>query len=170
MLKLLGAGLLMGGGLALGLRAAKELDGRIRALDAWVSALGLLEGELAFRLPAMPELLHMLSRRAASPANRVFEAAERGMDRLGEESFEDIWASALTGCAGGLGEEDVDVLCRLGTVLGRYSWEDQRQALEAVRAGLAARAAQVREELRQKGRAYGTLGLTLGTFLTILLV
>ena len=56
MLKLAGVTALLVCGLALGLGAAGTLSRHVRALEAWAAALELLEGELAFRLPTMPEL------------------------------------------------------------------------------------------------------------------
>ena len=170
MLKLLGALLLLGGGLALGLGAVGELDARSRGLAAVAASLNLLEGELAFRLPPMPDLLETLSRRAPPPANSFFAVCGRGMDRLGERPFEAIWTDALEKEPMGLAEEDRSALRELGPVLGRYGPEDQRRAAEAVRMRLEAAAERVRERRRREGRAYGTLGLAMGAFVTILLL
>lgn len=170
MLKLLGTLLLLGGGLALGLGAVKELDARARGLAAMAAALNLLEGELAFRLPPMPDLLETLARRAAQPAAGFFAACGRGMEHLGERPFETIWNDALAEEPMGLCEEDRAVLRELGPVLGRYGPEDQRRAAEAARGRLEAAAERVRERRCREGRAYGTLGLAMGAFLTILLL
>lgn len=170
MLKLLGALLLTGGGLALGLGAVGTLDARAKGLTALTAALGLLEGELSFRLPAMPQLFASLARRAPEPAGAFFAACARGMDTLGERPFEEIWAGAAAETPMGLAAEDREILLELGSVLGRYGAEDQRRAVEGARARLEANAQRVRAERRRQGRAYGTMGLALGAFLTILLI
>jgi len=170
MLKLLGAVLLTFGGLWAGLNAAGDLRRRVRDLEAWSAALGLLESELRFSLPAMPELMATLARRSGGSPRDVLAAVAAGLDRLGEKPFEELWTEAVTAGAGALTGEDVDVLCRLGPVLGRYGWEDQCRAAEAARRELDDHAAQARAELERRGKTYGTLGASLGAFAAILLM
>ena len=157
MIRLLGVLLLLLGGLALGLIPVRELSHRAKILESWMDALLLLEGELAFSLPAMPRLLETLSAKALSPAGETFARVRRGLEKLGETPFSQIWAQAVTANAG-LQGEDLAPLLRLGEVLGRYDREERSRAIEAARAQLSRREALCREELRGKGRAYGTLG------------
>ena len=168
--RLTGAALLIGCGVWCGLRAAGALAGRVRDLEAWIAALRLLEGELVFSLPNLPELLESLSRRASSPAGETFGAALRGLDRLGELSFEEIWSGAVRSAPGRLSPHDQETLCRLGNILGRYGWEEQREALRALRHELEEERANARAEWRSKGRTHAALGFAVGTFLTILLL
>lgn len=170
MAKLTGAVLLIGCGAWWGLQAAGGLLGRVRDLEAWLTALRLLEGELVFSLPAIPDLLERLSRKAPSPAGAAFAAALRGLDRLGEVSFETIWASALKASPGRLSPHDLETLKRLGSVLGRYGWEEQISALRALRRDLEESRSAARTESGSKGRTYTALGFALGAFLTILLL
>ena len=170
MWKLIGAALLTGGGLWMGLQAAGELSRRVRALESWANALAFLEGELSFRLPDLPQLLEELSRRAPGPAGEAILSAFRGLFRLGEVSFEEIWSQALAQETGALTADDLEVLSRLGGVLGRCGWEEQRAAVERTRLMLERREVQLREDMGRKGRAYGALGLSLGAFATILLL
>lgn len=170
MLKFLGMLLLTGCCLRLGLEKARSLVRRAETLETWQAALGLLTGEMAFRMPDMPALLEGLSQRAGSPAAETFAAAAKGMKRLGEHSFAEIWCNALEVNCGALDGEDRATLARLGNVLGRYGWEDQCQAVETVARDLGERARQARTQLGREGKAYGTLGLALGAFLSILLL
>lgn len=170
MLKLLGALLVIGGGAWVGMNAAGELARRAKALDAWCDALELMANELSFRLSAMPELMERLSHSARDPAREVFTELRTGLERLGEASFEELWRRALTIHPGMMSGEELELLKALGTVLGRYGWADQCRSIDSTRHALAERANQTREELRRKGKAYATLGVTLGAFVTILLL
>lgn len=170
MAKLTGALLLLGSGLWLGLGRSRTMARRVRDLESWAFALSLWEGELAFRLPALPELFRVLSRRCPSPAREVLQAAGEGMDELGERPFRDIWRGAVSAHPGALAPDEVQALCRLGEALGQCGWEDQRRAVEETGRALLRSRDQVREDLRREGRAYGALGLALGAFLTILLL
>lgn len=166
----MGALLLMGGGLYLGLGRAAALARRCAALNAWCAALERWEGELAFRLPAMPELLKTLSAKAASPAKEVLAAAREGMGDLGEQPFSAIWTRAVDEHSEALAPADRELLCRLGDLPGRWGWEDQRRGVETLRQALGAREAQLRAGLGREGKVYGTLGLSMGALLTILLL
>ena len=77
MLKILGMLLLTGCCLRLGLEKARSLVRRAETLETWQAALGLLTGEMAFRMPDMPALLEGLSQRAGSPAAETFAAAAK---------------------------------------------------------------------------------------------
>lgn len=168
--KLMGALLLTGGGLAMGLGWAGELRTRIAALEDWLAALGLLSGELSVSTPSTPALLKRLSRKAPPGPGEVFAQALGGLDRLGEVAFSDLWRQALEGSPGGLAHEDVEELALLGHVLGRQGREEQRAALGRTGEELSRRLALLREELARKGRVYASAGLALGLFLTILLL
>lgn len=157
------------GGLALGLIPVWELSRRARILGIWGEALLLLEGELSFSLPAMPQLLDTLSAKALSPAGETFARAGEGLIKLGEQPFSQIWAQAVTVSAG-LQGEDLAPLLRLGEVLGRYDRDQRDRALGLAREQLARRESLCRETLQGKGRAYGILGLALGAFAVILLL
>lgn len=170
MLRLMGALLLAGGGLALGLGAVEERSRRAAALDSWRAALALLSAELAFRLPPMGELLEIAAQRASEPARTALLTAERDLAWLGEKPFEVIWREALQTCVPPLASEDVELLSSLGAVLGRYDGESQRRAAEWAGAAMEERAAQVREELRRSGKAWAAAGLSLGLFVAILLL
>lgn len=170
MLKAVGALLTVGGCLKLALEAAGSLSCRARALESWGAALERLEGELAFRLPDTPRLLESLAQGAASPAAETLTAVRGGLGELGERSFEELWERAVERENPCLSEGERQILCRLGSILGRYGWQEQRQAVETTRQLLSAQAETVRETLRKEGRLYSTLGLTLGLFLTIILL
>ena len=170
MLKLLGALLLTGGGLILGLAPAGELSRRLEALAGWRTALELWEGELSFHLPDLPHLFGALSRRTTGPAGETLAAVGVGLRSLGERTFEEIWVGALLESSGPLDGEDLEPLLALGRVLSHCGWEDQRQAVERTRLRLEERVTVLRRELEGKGKAWAALGFSLGAFLTILLL
>ncbi|BDF71047.1 hypothetical protein CE91St41_17260 [Oscillospiraceae bacterium] len=170
MLKMLGAILLTGGAAALGFAAAGQLASRVTALRALLGALELMERELAFTLPSMPELLASLAERAAPPAGGFFARCARGLGRLGEQSLGEIWRQALEEYPMDLKEDELQTLRGLGDVLGRYDGEGQRQALGLAREQLSRSLVSAEEDRDRQGKVYGALGLTAGTFLVILLL
>jgi len=169
MLKLVGAALLTGGGLALGLGAAGELAERIAALNALSAALGLLESELALRAPATPELMELLAQRAPEPAAALFREVCRGLPRLGEVRLQELWGAGLAQLEA-LTDQDRRPLLELGAVLGRYDVEAQARAAAAARRELEETARRLSERRREESRSYAAVGLTLGLLLAVVLL
>lgn len=170
MWKLTGALLLTACGGWWGLNRSAALGRRAAALEAWEAALELLEGELAFSLPDLPTLFSTLSTQAPPPARQVFAAALRGLDELGEKPLPQIWRESLRAAPGPLAGEDLEALDRLGMILGRYGWEEQKTALRALGRLLEERRRGAADKAAAVGRTYPTLGLALGAFGAILLL
>ena len=75
MIRALGAAMVSFGALWAGWRAVEELRGRVRAAEAVIDGLELLERELWERGTALPELLEDLSGRTRGPASALFSNA-----------------------------------------------------------------------------------------------
>ncbi len=91
MVRLLGAVLVAGGAAWAGLSAAEGLKRRVRALDALVDGLSLLEQELELDSPPLPELMERLISRSAGPARALFQGCRESLDRLSREPFSQSW-------------------------------------------------------------------------------
>lgn len=169
MSRVLGSVLLIAGGLALGLVPVREQARQARTLALWGDALLLLEGELSYALPAMPQLLAGLAHRLPPPVGTALGAVEAGLERLDEYSFSQIWERAIREHSGLRGEGQAP-LRPLGEALSRYERAERDRALETARERLRRQELLCREEVGRKGRAYGVLGATLGAFAVILLI
>ena len=169
MWKLVGAVLVAAGSGWLGLSAASGLTRRLRAVQAMISGLELLERELWERGAALPELMAALSRRCTQPAADFFQQCAKGCARLDQVPFGESWRQAVDGLEL-LSPEARAALLPLGEVLGRYEADSQRQALEHARQALEREELRAEEERRRLGRVYQALGLSGGAFLVILLL
>lgn len=161
---------MLGGALVLGMAPAMELSRRLSALEAWGEALALLERELAFSSPDMPVLLSRVAVGSRSPVREWGQAVLKSLDRLGEKDFGEIWCEGLEAVPGALFPSELKVLAQLGDTLGRYDREAQMKALALTREELSRLAWEAREERREKGKAWGALGLSLGAAVLILLL
>ncbi len=170
MWKLVGAVLVAAGSGWLGLSAASGLTRRLRAVQAMISGLELLERELWERGAALPELMAALSRRCAQPAADFFQQCAQGCARLDQVPFGESWRQAVNGLEL-LSPEARAALLPLGEVLGRYDggcpagrpWSRPAGPGTGGTAGME-------EERRHRGRVYQALGLSGGAFLVILLL
>lgn len=170
MIRLIGALLLAGGASLLGVLAAGRLDRRVRALQALLGALELLERELSFRLTPMPALLSTLAKRSPAPINAFFARCLAGLSALGERTLADLWEEALEKVPMDLEEEERQILRELGSVLGRYDGESQQESLGLARVRLGQCLVKAGEERSRMGRVYRVLGLAGGSLLVIVLL
>ena len=170
MIRSLGAALLILGCGGLGLSAVNRLDGRVRDLRELSAGLEILQRELGWRLSPLPEALEAAAAGTQGQAARFFTFCARGSARLAGAPFRTLWSSGLDQCPLRLSREDRALLEQLGTVLGRYDGDSQRQAVENVLAGLSRQRTQAEDDRRRLGRVYGVLGVTTGLFLALVLI
>jgi stage III sporulation protein AB len=118
--------LLMAGSIFFGsVQGARLKKDRICLLRELVTALELLEGELALRNTALPELLEELAELSKGDAERMFRACLEGLHFLQDENFSHLWKNAAEEYCAALEQRELTVLVRLGTSLGRYDLDTQ---------------------------------------------
>lgn len=169
-MRIVGASLLLAGGVGLGISAVGRLNRRVTTLQSLTEALELMERELDFRLPPMRELILETSRRSAEPAAGFLRTCAKGMDELEGQLLSGLWQRAALMKLPALKKCDLETLLSVGAVLGRYDAESQRSVISAARERLAGFLADAVEDRRRQGRVYGTLGAAAGIFLVILLL
>ncbi|MGX8698479.1 MAG: stage III sporulation protein AB [bacterium] len=153
-LRFLGAGLLMAGALGYGAMELMALRRRVRLLGAWAAALELMRGELVTRLPPMAALLEDMARETREPLRGFFRRTRRGMEKLGELRFSEIWESALTESKLPLTEEETASLRELGASLGRFDLQLQQGALLRTAARFEDYRREAEERLRREGKVH----------------
>lgn len=169
MIKLTGMLLIVGAGAWAGIWAAKQTEYREMLLHSLVKSLELLEWELSFRLPLLKELFYELARNTSEPVSDFYLECGKQTETT-ECSTAEIWEKAVRERLPGLKNGDYEALFALGTVLGRYDAESQKNSVSAVRERLQSCLQDAAEEKKQKGRIYSTLGAAAGVFVGILLL
>ncbi|MCD8144246.1 MAG: stage III sporulation protein AB [Oscillospiraceae bacterium] len=162
MIRLLGAGLVAGGGLLLGLLQAERLTQQVRLLAQAAGDLEELARLLSWNGAPLSELLQALERRGG--------ACIRGLQREDRQPFGRIWREALREFAPPLTEEGQAVLLEAGDILGRYDRTKQIEGLTACGKRLRQLTDEARETRRQMGRVYCVMGGTAGLLAAIVLI
>lgn len=170
MLKMVGAALLLAGGVGLGASAVGRLERRVTALRSLTEALELMERELDFRLPPMKDLIRETAERSAQPASGFLRTCAEKLDAWDGQPLSRLWQQAARERLPALKPCDLEALSSVGAVLGRYDAESQRGVISAARERLNGFLADAVEERRRQGRVYGALGAAAGAFLVILLL
>ena len=169
MIRALGAVMVAVGALWAGWRASAELRDSVRAVEAVIDGLELLERELWERGTALPELLGGLSGRTRDPVSTLFAQCAQACQELDRFPFGDSWRR-LTADLAELSPEGRAALLPLGEVLGRYEADGQRAALKRAEEALERERERAEKEQERMGRVYQTLSLAGGAFLVILLL
>lgn len=170
MTRLLGAALVVAGGVSLGLCAVAWLDGRVRDLGELAAGLDALQRELGWRLAPLPQALDGAAKAVRGPAADFFTLCAQRARSPDGRAFQEIWRDSLDASPLRLKGEDKALLERLGGVLGRYDGDSQRLALEAAAAGLRTLQGAAADDRSRLGRVYGVLGAAAGLLAVILLL
>ncbi|MBR2935186.1 MAG: stage III sporulation protein AB [Oscillospiraceae bacterium] len=166
MLKVLGVLLVWSGCVLWGMRAAAVLYRRGKMLDDIGRGLELLERDLALSRDAMPELLKRASHRKTQQGKWLFLNCMAELEK--GNSFADSWHAALD--KSDLTRQDRDLLAGLSHVMGRFETDGQVQALSRLRVVLERHTEHIRRQAQSMGKVYSALGVTVGGFVSLMLV
>lgn len=169
-MRLLGTLLLAGGAALLGLSAAQRTKWRVGELRMLVEGLRAMLRELSYRLAPLPELLISAGEGNCGRVKQFFFRCAQGADQLNGRTFQSVWDQALRESRMCLLSDELRCLETLGTVLGRYDSEIQRQTLQMAITRLEELCEEAQTQSVRLGKLYSVLGLTAGAFLMILLV
>lgn len=169
MIHILGAVLLLCGGVGYGVETVWRLRRQLRMTEALLQSLHRFCAELVENLTPIPDLLEELGQTAPAPATGLFAAFSVAMCHLGEMDLEQLW----TQCVQQYPDRGLDLslrreLCALGQFLGRYPASVQAQALTRCLRRLETLAESRRRSLAGNSRLY--LGLSVCSAVGIVVI
>lgn len=165
-MKLIGAIAVIVGCGAFGLLRCRTLSHQAACISAAAEALRYMASELRATAPPLPELMDELSRAAPPPVRGFFARLSGEAGMIGEESFEVIWKrTVFSEDTLLLGESSRRILAGAGEFMGRFSCEEQAEALERCAYKLESEYRIANEKAREGRRLYPGLGLTVGVML-----
>ncbi len=170
MLRLLGALLIAGASLAIGLSYIAGEARKLNDLRSFVLLLKEMCGELGVRASPLPELLELLGRRCGGCGGSFAASLHSRMNELGEKEFSQLWNECLTVFSRYLESEEREQLQTLGLCLGRYELDRQLSELEICINFLDRRIAGYSSLLPEKRRMGLGLACSLGALLLIVLI
>ena len=150
------------------LRSKKE---RILLLQTLAQSLQELCGTLSEQQKGLGGLFSALARKSGNEAvSGFYEALNRKMEDLGEQSFSRIWRTTVDECFAAAGEELCGVLRPLGELLGGSELERQCRALDRAARTIGELAAAQRAAMGGEIKLNFALSLCAGAFLVIMLM
>lgn len=169
MTRLMGAALLAAGMAGAGFLAVARLEGRVRDLRGMLTGLDAMGRALSASLAPLDEMLAAAAECTRDRPQGFFTLCARELGQNAGAGFGGIWPAALETAPLRLERSDLEALRPLGGVLGRYDGDSQAQALSRTAEHLTQCLAQAEDQRRRLGRVYGTIGVSAGLFLAILL-
>lgn len=170
MIRMIGALLLTAGAGALGMGAVWHLNGRVRDLRGLITGLEAMKRVMAASLEPIEGMLAAAVQSTEDTPRQFYAFCLREMVNLNGRRFFELWETALETIPLRLEETDLSELRQVGSVLGRFDEEHQLLALEKTVDRLECLLDEAKEESKRMGRVYGTLGVSAGLFLVILLM
>lgn len=172
MLRMLGVVLVIGSCTALGLSARQRLAHRVRTLTQLIQAFDFILAELKENQTPLPQLISMLAQEDLGEAKRFFRVLQTRMQRNPELSFPYHWQTAARDLAVDLGLEadEIEILRRAASYLGRYQVEQQAAGLAHTREQLHGICRQACQSLQTKGNIYRTCGIAAGVVVVLIML
>ncbi len=170
MLKIIGVMFVLFGSVGIGWSIIRRMNARVAALRSLAAALDALECELDFSLPSLEMWLQSVSDRVTEPAASFFRTCVNRMKAREGLTLSEVWKETAEKELSVLKPDDVETLMLVGSVLGRYDAESQKNAISTARIRLEAQTKQASEEFGKCGKVYGTLSAAVGIFIVIVLV
>lgn len=171
MIKILGALFLIGGATVIGVCASGELSLRARVLQGFLPALDIMRSEIGNCLTPVSELLEKLAIEASSPLDALFSSCAEEKRKKPDMPFSLIWAKSLSRADNlKLRPNEKEVLRELGSILGRYSAEEQVSAISHIMRRVDTLAESAESDRKRLGKLYTKLGVICGISVVIVLI
>ncbi len=171
MIKIIGALFLIGGATVIGVYASNELSIRARVLGEFLSALDIMRSEIGNCLTPVAELMEKLAAEVSPPLGTLFSACAKEKREKPENPFSLIWAKNLSHAEYlKLRPNEKDILRELGSILGRYSAEEQVNAISHIIRRVGTLAENAEGDRKRLGTLYAKLGVICGIAVVIVLI
>jgi stage III sporulation protein AB len=170
-MKIIGALFLVAACTLFGVGQARKLYFRQSCLEGVLDSLRFMEAELKNGAVPIPDIFDILQKLRDTRLKSFFSGLNEKMNSFGEESLADIWGdAALHDQSISLSDRQRQELGRVGNYLGRYSENEQSEAIDACILHLETELTRTAVKAREGAKLYTGLGLTAGLMLAAVLI
>ena len=160
-------GLIFGTSLIIGFLISKKYSNRVEILKEFKNAINILETKMKFTYEPLREIFDEISNLSSDSISNIFLNANKKMENL---PASDAWQEAVSSSNLDLKDEDINVLSRMGKMLGKTDLEGQVSEIELTLSFLDNQIKNAEEEKTKNSKLYKTLGVTLGLAIIIILM
>lgn len=151
----------------IGVLIASKYQNRVRELKELKTSLAIFATKIKLTYEPIPKIFEELGNLKKNNISNVFKKA---FQKMAELPAGEAWTEALKIENTNLTKEDIEVLNKLGNLLGKIDIEGQINEIELVNHFLDKQIEIAEEESRKNGKMYKTLGITVGLAIVIVLV
>lgn len=170
MLKIVGICMVMAGSIGSGWYLSGKVLRRIRLLEEWESLLQLLYGEVDYAGRDLPELIHRMIEQSRESRD-FWIGIDRQLNQWNVDRIAVIWQRELQKKEWQiLQEPEQRILEELGEVIGQTDRQTQLHAIQLYQQRLGDVLKRARDSYQGQARVYHVAGITVGSFLVILLL
>ncbi len=172
MLKALGIVMILCSFTGIGMAQKQQYQGRVKTLQALLSALDLIAGELSFRLTSIPDIITLLTKSSNAGVSALFFKLRQSMAEDDGLSPAYKWMKVFQthGETVGLQHEDIAILCDMSDFIGKYDSKSQQNCIAHARQRLEVQLKQAEQEVKSKGTVYRTCCIAAGGLLVLVLI
>lgn len=142
---------------------------RIELLEKLCRSLELLHAEMSSR-PGSIEALCSLLAADISGAAEFFGKITENMDKLGNQSFQEIWTTCIETKLSYLNSDDQYAMKSLGAVLGSYELSEQLASISACRNRLYNNLVELKAVYPANRKMYLGISCSVGAMLILVLI
>jgi stage III sporulation protein AB len=170
MIKVVGAGLIIGSCTLIGFRIARDFRERPRQLRSLLHSLRLLQSEIEYSVTPLPQALAEVAKRSQPPVDVVFQKAAEAIAQ-GDASVAEALEAGIQACQdrAALRTQDFDVLREFGKTLGVSDRIHQTQHFAVAISHLSGLEKEARESQLRHERLWQYVGVLTGLLLVVLL-
>lgn len=170
MLKIVGICLVMAGSIGCGWYLSGKALRRIRLLEEWESLLQLLYGEVDYAGRDLPELIRRMIGQSQESRN-FWKGIDRQLQQGNAGRIARVWQRELQQKDWQiLQEPERRILEELGEIIGQTDRQTQLHAIQLYQKRLGEIIKRSRDAYQGQARVYHVAGITVGSFLVILLL
>lgn len=170
MLKIVGICLVMAGCIGSGWYLSGKALRRIHLLEEWESLLQLLYGEVDYAGRDLPDLVHRMIDQSYE-SRSFWKGIDRQLRQGNAGRITTIWQRELQKKEWKiLQEPERRILEELGEIIGQTDRQTQLHAIQLYQQRLGVVLKQGRDSYQGQARVYHVAGITVGSFLVILLL
>ena len=166
----LGALLLVIPALFVGISKAKDEKHKVETLRELSAALGILKNEICTNKTPLGKVISMHSVKAFPNLKPFFSELESEFESLGDKRFSDIWNESVLKKLNQIPEKSKTELIALGSSLGRYDSDLQRDAIERCINVLQSECEELESNLQNNEKMYVGLYGGAGIILALMLI
>lgn len=146
---------------------AKKYSGRVEELKDMENGLNMFLTKIKFTYASVPASFKEIGDNIKGNVGKIFVKAA---DEMKEKSAGEAWEISLTEQISNLSKEDIEILKKLGTLLGKTDIDGQISEIKLVQNFLETQIKLAEEERQKNEKLYKTLGGILGLAIVIILV